>query len=66
VASLAVQQEEEEDKVTLGTIETAVFALFGLLIAFTFSGAAMRFQEKLSSRAPILRARACCCLRSIR
>ena len=29
-----------------GTIETALFALFGLLIAFTFSGAATRFQEK--------------------
>ena len=28
------------------TIETALFALFGLLIAFTFSGAATRFQEK--------------------
>src|SRR5262245_17731498 len=30
----------------LGTLETAVFALFGLLIAFTFSGAAARFQDK--------------------
>ena len=30
----------------LNTIEAAVFALFGLLIAFTFSGAATRFQEK--------------------
>ena len=30
----------------LSTIEAAVFALFGLLIAFTFSGAATRFQEK--------------------
>jgi hypothetical protein len=30
----------------LGTIEASVFALFGLLIAFTFSGAATRFQEK--------------------
>jgi len=30
----------------LNTIEAAVFALFGLLIAFTFSGAAARFQEK--------------------
>ncbi len=30
----------------LNTIEAAVFALFGLLLAFTFSGAATRFQEK--------------------
>jgi hypothetical protein len=30
----------------LSTIEASVFALFGLLIAFTFSGAATRFQEK--------------------
>jgi hypothetical protein len=37
---------ESAEKGSLGTIETAVFALFGLLIAFTFSGAAARFQEK--------------------
>ena len=37
---------EDQDKISLATIETAVFALFGLLIAFTFSGAAARFQEK--------------------
>jgi hypothetical protein len=37
---------EDRDKIPLATIETAVFALFGLLIAFTFSGAASRFQEK--------------------
>jgi hypothetical protein len=30
----------------LGTIETAVFALLGLLIAFTFSGAASRFDGR--------------------
>lgn len=29
-----------------GTVETAIFALFGLLIAFTFSGAASRFDER--------------------
>src|SRR5262245_47588616 len=34
------------EKVDLATIEAALFALFGLLIAFTFSGAAARFQEK--------------------
>lgn len=36
----------EGERDNLDTIETAIFALFGLLIAFTFSGAAMRFQEK--------------------
>ena len=30
----------------LGNIEGAMFALFGLMIAFTFSGAATRFNEK--------------------
>ena len=30
----------------LGTIEGAIFALFGLLMAFTFSGAASRFNER--------------------
>jgi len=29
-----------------GTIEGAVFALLGLLIAFTFSGAAARFEDR--------------------
>ena len=37
---------DPSEKGGLGTIETAVFALFGLLIAFTFSGAAGRFSEK--------------------
>jgi hypothetical protein len=30
----------------LGVIDTAVFAIFGLLIAFTFSGAGARFDER--------------------
>jgi hypothetical protein len=34
------------ERQSLDTLETAVFALFGLLIAFAFSGAAQRFQEK--------------------
>jgi hypothetical protein len=29
-----------------GTVDTAIFALFGLLIAFTFSGAASRFEHR--------------------
>jgi hypothetical protein len=40
------QQETDADRSNLGAIEGAVFAVFGLLIAFTFSGAASRFNEK--------------------
>ncbi len=39
-------RESEGERGSLGTIEGAVFALFGLLMAFTFSGAASRFNEK--------------------
>jgi len=39
-------KETEAERASLGTIEGAVFALFGLLMAFTFSGAASRFNEK--------------------
>jgi hypothetical protein len=38
--------ESEGERSSLSTIEGAVFALFGLLMAFTFSGAATRFNEK--------------------
>jgi hypothetical protein len=38
--------ESESDRGGLGTIEGALFALFGLILAFTFSGAAGRFNEK--------------------
>jgi len=38
--------ESDGERGSLGTIESAVFALFGLLMAFTFSGAASRFNEK--------------------
>ena len=40
------QKESEGERSSLGTVEGAVFALFGLLMAFTFSGAASRFNEK--------------------
>jgi hypothetical protein len=36
----------DDDKSGLTTVEGAVFALFGLMIAFTFSGAASRYNEK--------------------
>ena len=39
-------KESEGERSNLGAIEGAVFALFGLMIAFTFSGAALRFNEK--------------------
>jgi Protein of unknown function (DUF4239) len=38
--------ESESERSSLGTIEAAVFALFGLVVAFTFSGAADRFNQK--------------------
>jgi hypothetical protein len=37
---------KQAGKVGLGAIEAAIFALLGLLIAFTFSGAASRFEER--------------------
>jgi len=40
-----VREESEAERDGLGTIEVAVFALFALLVAFTFSGAASRFNE---------------------
>ena len=39
-------KEGEGERSSLGAIEGAVFALFGLMIAFAFSGAASRFNEK--------------------
>jgi len=39
-------KESEGERGGLGTVEGAVFALFGLMVAFTFSGAASRFSEK--------------------
>lgn len=40
------QKESERERVGLSTIEGAIFALFGLVVAFTFSGAVTRFNEK--------------------
>jgi hypothetical protein len=39
-------KESEGERSGLCTVEGAVFALFGLMVAFTFSGAASRFNEK--------------------
>ena len=41
-----VREKSEVERGALGTIEGAVFALFALLVALTFSGAASRFNEK--------------------
>src|SRR5579862_9252071 len=41
-----LSKESESERGSLGTIEGAVFALFGLVMAFSFSGAAARFNEK--------------------
>ena len=38
--------ESEGERASLSAIEGAMFALFGLVVAFTFSGAASRFNEK--------------------
>ena len=40
------QKETDTDRSNLGTIESALFAVFGLLMALTFTGAASRFNEK--------------------
>lgn len=39
-------EEHEEARAGLGVMESAVFALFGLLLAFAFSGAAARFDVR--------------------
>jgi hypothetical protein len=39
-------KESEGERNSLGIIEGAIFAMFGLVVAFTFSGAASRFNEK--------------------
>src|SRR5512137_431463 len=39
-------KDEERARAGLGAVEGAVFALLGLLLAFTFSGAASRFDAR--------------------
>lgn len=41
-----IEKDEEDIDKGVGPIDGAVFALFGLLLAFTFSGAATRFDER--------------------
>lgn len=40
-------KELEGDRDSLSTVESTVLAMFGLMIAFSFSRAASRFNEKL-------------------
>jgi len=46
IAARRLARDPNDDKVGLSTIEGAMFALFGLMVAFTFSGAASRYNEK--------------------
>jgi len=39
-------EESERERVGLVTVETAIYALMGLMVAFTFSGAASRFDTR--------------------
>jgi hypothetical protein len=46
VGTLRASQETERERVGLVTVETALYALLGLMIAFTFSGASNRFDTR--------------------
>src|SRR5690349_9027453 len=41
-----VIEETDRERVVLTTIETAIYALLGLMVAFTFGGAASRFDAR--------------------
>jgi len=41
-----VEDETDRERVVRNTLESAIYALLGLMIAFTFSGAAARFEER--------------------
>src|SRR5215467_4955737 len=46
VAAKRSAEETERERVGLVTVETAIYALLGLMIAFTFSGASNRFDTR--------------------
>src|SRR5215467_4492575 len=46
VAAKRSANETERERVGLVTVETAIYALLGLMIAFTFSGASARFDTR--------------------
>ena len=45
-AKRRLAEDEERSRAGLGAVEGAVFGLFGLLVAFTFAGAASRFEGR--------------------
>jgi hypothetical protein len=46
IGALRSKEETERERVGLVTVETAIYALLGLMIAFTFSGATSRFDTR--------------------
>jgi len=46
IGARRLAEDPEGAEAGVGTVEGAVFALLGLLIAFTFSGAASRFDTR--------------------
>jgi hypothetical protein len=46
IGGLRSTQETERERVGLVTVETAIYALLGLMVAFTFSGANSRFDTR--------------------
>jgi hypothetical protein len=46
IGALRSSEETERERVGLVTVETAIYALLGLMIAFTFSGATSRFDTR--------------------
>jgi len=46
IAAKRTAQETERERVGLVTVESALYALLGLMIAFTFSGASSRFDTR--------------------
>ena len=46
IGALRAAQETERERVGLVTVETALYALLGLMLAFSFSGASNRFDTR--------------------
>jgi Protein of unknown function (DUF4239) len=46
VGTIALAKNPEGENKSIGAIEGAVFGLLGLMVAFTFSGAASRFEDR--------------------
>jgi hypothetical protein len=46
VGARQVDEETERERLIRGSLESAIFALLGLMIAFTYAGAASRFESR--------------------